>query len=1008
MGIGPSRNISRVSLAVLWLVVALWPISAPALDPSKALTQYILDRWEAEDGLPQNSVMGIAQTPEGYLWLATQEGIARFDGVNFTVFNRENTPAIGNNNIRCLMASRNGTLWIGTNGGGLVSMRSGEFKAYTKRDGLAGDIVISLCQDRRGDIWIGTFGSGLSRLSDGVITNYGKVDGLCDDIVYSLCPANDGSLWIGTSAGLCHLHDGRFTSMTTADGLPKDVIYSILEDSRGRLWAGTFGGGLCFIDQGKLHLLNAAQGLTNDYVCAVMEDREGTIWIGTADGGLNRLRDGMLSSLGKGDRLADASLRILYEDSEGSLWIGLDGGGLFRLKDGKFTVFSAQEGLTNDIITGILPSRDNGLWIGTYGGGLNHLRDGKVKAYGEKDGLCSNLIWSLTEAHDGSLWVGTDGGGLCRIANGKIRHFGRKDGLTSDIVPALLEDRQGRLWVGTTGGGVLRYEAGRFEDISSPQNLATQTVHMLYEDREGTIWAGTNQGLGRLEGDHFRIIGKEDGLSSEVVSAILESPRGGYWIGTIGGGLNLMRDGKVTNITRKDGLFDDVIYAIMDDGQGNLWMSCNRGVFFAKERDLFDFATGRSTSVSCESFGRSDGMKSGECNGGFTPAACMLPDGTLCFPTIRGVAEIDSSRVNIRSKPPPVLVERAIYNRTYRVAPKSLILAPGSPQLEIHYTALSFLSPDKVLFRYRLEGFDKEWIDAGTRRVAYYTNLPPGSYTFHVIACNSEGVWNKTGAAISIEQQPHVYQRPLFYVLVALGLFLIGAFSYHLRVRSMRARQKRLQRVVEERTRDLQEANRSLELRSLELERLNLELEQISALDGLTGVANRRRFDERLDAEWRRARRTYSFLSLVLLDVDYFKAFNDSYGHQKGDLCLKRVACFLVDSFSRAGDLVARLGGDEFCIILPDTNREEAMAQAEKLRTGLEALAIPHEHSPASSSVTASVGVASCQALDKLEAEDLMSAADHALYAAKNAGRNKVRFRETMRSPSSHRSEQAK
>jgi diguanylate cyclase (GGDEF)-like protein len=601
--------------------------------------------------------------------------------------------------------------------------------------------------------------------------------------------------------------------------------------------------------------------------------------------------------------------------------------------------------------------------------------------------------------------VGTDGGGLCRMADGKIQTFGKKDGLTSDIVPALLEDRRGRLWVGTTGGGILRYEGGRFDHYSNPQNLATQTVHLLYEDREGTIWAGTNQGLGRLEGGRFRIITKEDGLSSNVISAILESPRGGYWIGTIGGGLNLMRNGKISTISRRDGLFDDVIYAILDDGQGNLWMSCNRGVFFAKERDLFDFAMGRSSSVSCESFGRSDGMKSGECNGGFTPAGCILPDGTLCFPTIRGVAEIGPSGIKSRLEPPPVMIESVICDHADLSAPKALDLPPGSPQLEIHYTALSFLSPEKVLFRYRLEGFDKEWVDAGTRRVAFYTNLPPGSYTFRVIACNSEGVWNKTGAFIAIEQEPHLYQSALFYLLVALGLVLFGALSYHIRVRSMRTRQKRLELVVEERTHALQEANRSLAQRSLQLERLNLELERLSALDGLTGVANRRCFDERLDTEWRRARRSGNPLSLVLLDVDYFKAFNDSYGHQQGDLCLKRVASFLVDSFNRAGDLVARLGGDEFCVILASTNREEALAQAEKLRSGLEALAIPHEHSPASSSVTTSVGVASSPPKEGLEAEDLMSAADHALYAAKNAGRNTVRFRETKRSLSSKRSE---
>jgi len=792
-----------------WLVtVLLLSGTALALDPEKAITQYGHDVWQTEDGLPQNSVKAIAQTRDGYLWLGTQAGLVRFDGVRFTVFNQGNTAVIKNNNVMALLADRNGSLWIGTYGGGLMRLKNGEFTTYTTKEGLAHDVVYEIYEDRERNLWIGTHGGGLSRLRDGKFTTFTTKDGLSHNFVKAIYEDHEGNLWVGTDGGgLSRRTAGKFTTFTKQDGLASNIVLSIYEDRQGSLWIGTYDGGLNRLKDGKFTTYTKKEGLSSNAVFSIHEDRDGNLWVGTYGGGLNRWQDGRFTAFTIKEGLSDAGVRCLYEDREGSLWVGTHSGGLNRLKDGKFTTFTTNEGLSSDVVFPIYEDHAGNLWIGTEGSGLNRLKDGKFTAYTTKDGLANDFVWSLHEGRDSSLWIGT-GGGLNRLKDGKFTTYTTKDGLANDMVWALHEGRDGSLWIGTFGGGLNRLKDGKFTAYTTKDGLPDVGVRVIHEDREGSLWIGTNSGgLARLKDEKFTTFTTREGLSSDIVRSLYEDQQGSLWIGTLGGGLNRLKDGRVTAYTTRDGLFDDLIWQILEDGQGNLWMNSSRGIFRVSKQEMDDFARGKSRTITSIAYGKADGMKSSQGNGGAQPMGWKSRDGRLWFPTIKGMAMIDPQKVKTNELPPPVIIEQALVNDQAIDLNERIQLPPGQEKFEFHYTGLSLLAPEKVKFRYKLEGFDKDWIDAGPRRVAYYTNIPPGNYRFRVIASNNDGVWNEVGASLEFYLAPHFYQTYWFYALCALAVILIGVGLSLLRVRHLKRSNKELETKIGARTAELTQSN---------------------------------------------------------------------------------------------------------------------------------------------------------------------------------------------------------
>jgi signal transduction histidine kinase/CheY-like chemotaxis protein/ligand-binding sensor domain-containing protein len=782
---------------------SFWSTPAQALSPTKALTQYVHEVWQQEEGLPENDVTGIVQTRDGYLWLGTEEGLVRFDGIHFTVFDRSNTPELTSVYIRTLQEGHDGSLWIGASGGGLYRLKEGKFSAGPTEDGLSHDTVWALYEGDDGSLWIGTAGHGLGRLKKGKFSRYTTKDGLSDDFIWALKGTEDGSLWIGTNHGLNRLKDGQFTLYTTREGLPNNVVWSLSLGRAQSLWVGT-GGGLCRIQDGKVHVY-AGKGSPDRYpVKSVYEDQHGTLWIGTDEHGLERIEGGNISAYTTKQGLSNDTVQAIMEDGEGSLWLGTFGGGLVRLKDTSFITYGNKQGLSKQGINAVYESHDGSIWMGTSGGGLNQLKDGKVTHYTTKQGLPSDEVWSVLESSDGSIWVGTKGDGLARIQRGRITTYRTENGLSNDSIRALLEDQQGDLWIGTRSGGLNRFRDGKFTLYSTRNGLPSDVVRALYQDPTGTLWIGTEGGLVAMGGGNFRAYTTKDGLANNEACSIYRDREGTFWIGSCSGGLSRFKDGKFTAYTTRQGLFDDAAFQILEDDQGNLWMSCNKGVYRASKNELNEFAEGIIKQIHCVSYGVSDGMDSRECNGGFQPAGWKTKDGRLWFPTLKGVAVVDPAHLKTDQQPPRVRIEQVLIDGLPVPGLGNIKVPPGHSKLEFCYTGLSFSAPRKVQFKFRLVGFDGNWVDAGSQRIAYYTNVPAGRYRFRVIACNGEGIWNREGASVDIDLQPHFYQTLWFYTLSALLLLAAAIGGYRLRVQQISAHEKDLELRVKERTEELQ------------------------------------------------------------------------------------------------------------------------------------------------------------------------------------------------------------
>jgi ligand-binding sensor domain-containing protein/signal transduction histidine kinase len=777
---------------------------ALALDPRTPLAQYGRQAWQTENGLPQNTVRSVAQTEDGYIWVATREGLARFDGNGFVVFDKQNTPQLRSNDIRDLLPAAKNALWVSTSAG-LTRLSGGEWNTFTTQQGLPGDDVEVAYEDRGGSLWVGT-SAGLGRLREGNFTTYTTRDGLPSNLIRSLFEDAEGSLWVGTSDGLSRFRDGEFTNFTTRDGLAAGSVDAITQDGEGRLWLGTLDG-LASYEDGRFKSYTIKDGLPNNRVISLRADEEGGLWVGTA-GGLSRLRrGGRFETNASGEVLSRDIVLALFEDAEGSLWVGTESGGLHQLRDKKFTTYTAKEGLPSDLVKAIYEDRRGQVWVGTYGGGLSLLRPGgEPITYTTADGLASNIILALFDDAEGNLWVGTPDG-LSRLGReGRFTTYTSADGLANDFVRSIYADREGALWVGTRGG-LTRIKDGVFTIYTTRDGLADDFVGTIYEDAAGHLWAGTLGGLSRFGEGRFTTYTTRDGLSDNVVISLHGDAEGRLWIGTNGGGLNLLRDGKFSVISTQDGLPNDTIYRILEDGTGNLWMSCNKGIFRVGKAELDDFASGRARSFSPVVYGTADGMTTRECNGGGHPSGWRGADGRLWFSTIKGVAVIDPAGVRSNAQPPPSVIEQVIVDGEPVSARLRAELAPGKSRFDFHYAGLSFVAPEKVRYRYRLAGFDKDWIEGGSRRVAYYTNLGPGDYRFEVMACNNDGVWSRVPAAFEFTLRPHFYRTLWFYALCALGLALVAAQVYLLRVRQMKAR---FAAVLQERNRIAREIHDNL------------------------------------------------------------------------------------------------------------------------------------------------------------------------------------------------------
>lgn len=957
-----------------------------ALVARAAPDAYGFDSWTTDNGLPQNGIRGLGQTPDGYLWFTTFDGLVRFDGVRFTTFNKSNTPGIINNRFSYLFIDIDGTIYATTTEDGVLTIgRNGTFRSFTS-DQVPGHYIQKIKRGPDGElIFLSEDESRTSKtwyfLRNNEFVPFER-NAPYDAPIEVV--AGDGSKWIVGRKVTTHL-----TGSETVD-YPLDLSKvpfapHTFIDREGALWIGEMRAHR--LKDGKVETLSEAVGLpTDSIVHSFWEEADGSLWFATGGGttggvGLVRRKNGQIEFFNKSRGLSSNSIANLFHDREGNVWLATDKG-LNRLRKRVVTPLSAEQGLVNSEVYPMIRDRSGVIWVGTHKG-LSVYRNGRFEPVTFKsDGgtLATEAGWvdgrisiqSLFEDSKGRLWVGLNGGIF--VAENGAGHL--IDETIASHVFAIKEDGDGFIWA-ATNKGLMRFKDCKFERLfDTDDGLPNEFMTEIFQDSKGLLWFGGFGGLSEYKDGGFTNYTSRQGLAGNYVRTIYEDSEGTMWIGTYEEGLSRFKNGRFSTINSSHGLYNNGVFAIREDRRGNFWISSNNGIYRVSKRELNDFADGLVRSINSTGYGKDDGMLSTECNGGRQPSSLVDEDGRFWFPTQAGIAVVDPETDNVVSGPPTVVIEKVTIGREPTPYINGLNIEPGSRNIEFSYTGISLVRSEQIRFKYRLEGHDPDWVDAGTRRTAHYSYLPPGTYHFRVIAANSEGVWSAEGAVIEVVQEPFFYDTWTFYGLCALLVVLTIAGVWRLSIIELRRRERRLTRLVAERTDELRQVNQ--------------ELEHLANSDGLTKIGNRRRFERFLADEWHRAVRFRTEISIVLLDIDHFKLYNDTYGHQTGDECLQRVAEALAEAIHRPSDLVARFGGEEFAIILGGTDAAGAYKIAQTAIGNVNQLFIPHLSSSTSEYLTISAGIATILPQVALSEADLIRAADNALYDAKRLGRNRI------------------
>jgi diguanylate cyclase (GGDEF)-like protein len=977
----------------LWLLLLLVVAALPAFAKDKPLTAFFRETWTTRQGLPHNQVNAIAQTPDGYLWFGTWEGLVRYDGLEFHVFDRRNTPALLDNGIRSVHATPDGTIVVGTSRGGVSIKRGDAWRHLGMADGLAQDEIMDALYDRAGRLWVATENSGISVVqANGKVVHHDTGDGLPSDVAYSLLEDRDGAMWAATAAGVVRFADGGMRRFGVESGLPDAPAFHFLLDAKGVLYVGTERGvyrlaGERFVPLSPL--------LPQDGVPSLAIDTAGNLWLGTINNGLLRLAKSGVDRFSSQRGLPNNRVAALMVDREGSIWAGTNGG-LLRLSDAPFSTWNGDQGLSDDYVRALAEGRDGSLWIGTSRG-LNRIRDGRVVAsYTSADGLPSDSILSLLEDRDGSLWAGTYTSGVLRLRDGKVvAHYDNASGMPgSNQVRALAQAPDGTLWIGTTRG-LIRMRNGKYRLFGAKDGLPREFIMALHLAKDGSLWVGTANGAARIVGDRVQAIDAGKVGDAQDVFDFAEDPDGTIWMAS-DRGLLRYRAGKLAVLGLAQGLPIDTLFAVVDDGLGSFWLTSNRGVLRARRSDVEAVLDGRRKSLVVDHFSEADGLASAQCNGGAGPSALLDRHGKLWVATAGGAAVLDPAALrNYQRHVPPVVVEQVFANDAPVASGGSLELPAGTRKLEFHYASPSFRMPRFLRYRYKLEGVDHDWIDRGNQRVAQYTNLGPGHYRFLIgVSAPSLGQgWEATRAtAIDVDIAPLLWQRGWFQAaLVALTALLVVVL-YRWRLRHLRQRAEQLEAIVDQRTSDLREQAERLLLADQEKSALLAKLrEQAEAFerqareDALTGLANRRSINEELARAFGEAVRDGAPLCFALFDLDHFKRINDGYSHLSGDRALVEAGKVLqreVDGLGR----IARWGGEEFAVLFEGVGLGQARACCERVREAVErmdcAAFAPGWRMTVSGGVAERTGLAYY--------EKLVSRADDLLYEAKRNGRNRI------------------
>jgi signal transduction histidine kinase/ligand-binding sensor domain-containing protein len=771
----PARSFScsLVFLRVLILALAL---------PRPAAGQYRIDSWTTEHGLPQGSINAVLQTRDGFLWVTTWGGLARFDGTTFRAYTTTTNPEMRSTRLAGMREDNDGRLWIRSYDNELMSYTADgndTFVTYTTAHGLPADAVTSFSlkegrivavTDKGTVVWQG------DRFVPYVPPPGAPVNGNGTTIISN---SLTNAIWYRTADGLVHRYEpGKPTRTVT---LP--FVGGVYEDLEGRVWMRQNTELVAIYDNVERRF-GAKDGLPPFNALAIVEDPDGTLWL-MASGALVRYRKGRFSIYTTADGLPDRGLRTFYTDREGSHWVGTQAG-LARMTERALTTYTSDDGLEADPVYPVLQDRAGAVWIGSWAG-LTRYRDGVFEQVSEKLNL-KELMLSLFEDHDGSIWAGSYGGGVRRIQNDRVTSYRFSPGAPRTTF-TITRVRSGDLLFGGQDGSVSVYRDDRFSRLTQIEGYARGEVHTLHEDAQGTLWIGSDV-LTKYEGGRATIVDDRAGFAGRRIRSIHEDRAGTLWIGTYDTGLFRYRDGRFTRYTTREGLPVNSAFEIVEDGQGRFWMSSNAGVYRVARDDLDAFAAGRIRSVKAVAYGRGDGMANQECSGIGHPGVIRASDGRLWIGTQKGVSVIDPATLRVDLTPPAVSILELIVGGQPVKARDRIEIRSGATSVEAHYAALTFVRPELARYKYRMEGLDPDWVDAGSDRNARYAQLPYGTFQFRVAAANRDGVWNDNGASVTIVVVRPFYRTSWFTALVIVALAATGFGVHRWRLGLLRAQQE--------------------------------------------------------------------------------------------------------------------------------------------------------------------------------------------------------------------------
>jgi len=718
--------------------------------------------WRTEDGLPQNRVQAIAQTKDGYLWAGTSEGLARFDGLRFVVYDQSNTAAITDNSILSLEAAPDGSLWIGTEGGGLLHYAGGAFRSFGQKDGLTNGFIRATHLDRHGTLWVGT-DRGFFRFSNHGFERLDETPEVPLASVVAIAEDSSGKIWAASGAGLLEFAGGKLIRAGCSGALRAGSAFTISLLREGLIADGCSAPGIALPD---------LQGLS---INALRKDASGNIWIGTIGKGLISFnpQTGERKVFSSPAVLPDNTIFLLFEDRQRNLWAAAQDG-LVRLSEAVVTTVGADQGLTDDDVSTVYEDRTGELWLVTFSGQIYQFNGATPVRYYLPAPERDLRFRSVFRDSRGDLWFGAAGSGVVRLSHGKATRYTMKEGLRSDSIRQIFEDSSGAMWFATSSG-ISRWQSGVFTSYYLQQGLSYPSVRCLAETPAGDILAGTDAGLNRIHDGKIVNDAAFAPLRQEKIWSIYVDGKS-LWLGTRGGGLLLLRDGRMTRFARQDGLVSNSIYQIVDDLSGRLWLSSPVGVFSLRRTELDAIADGKARQLHAVAYGSADGMATSQMSGGSQPAGCRRASGELWFPSVRGAVKLDPARLPER-RSGPVLIESVSAADIALPLSGEVSVPPGRGSLQIDFTACNLIAPQQVSFRYRLEGLDGSWTVASRQRSAYYSSLPPGHYRFRVVAEDTgTGIASTSEASLAIHIRPAFFQTGWFYsLLAALAICIVWA-----------------------------------------------------------------------------------------------------------------------------------------------------------------------------------------------------------------------------------------